>query len=610
MKKDLLLQLLNQIKESKELLNFIEDVLKNDFEKLLILTDEQIEKILYYKSDKLKAFQTYIYFYKHKIPYEIYKVLEQELYKGNENVYYTIPMLQNKSFLNKEDSCDIISIILNGNGKCAKKACKLSFNDLINKHPKKLQIIGEIASAKKIYQATALVEASLNKNLLYREDMLDYLYVIARANGEKQAKYAGKLATNKKMLEKEDSLEFIKVIAYAKEEYQAENGYIVAINQLKQARENMLEFVKVVANTNGESRSNYAKETATCVETLKKENALSYVKAVASAKDYQVRHAMMSATNPLSLQNPNSLENVMIVGHANGIKQAQMAYLTASNEALKNRKDVNDIIKVIARAKSDIQAEKAYMTALNNFLINKEDMPKYVELIANAERKNSIYAYSAIDHGLIFKSSNPLKIVELITKAKTEEYSFFIKDAACHTELYDKSNHLEILEAMSHAKGEYQASMVSNFAVEPLFSEVATLKYVKLFSEVEYIDNLYTAYSICLYIATMNQRLLEEQNSEKIIKLLLETEDKVLDKSRGMIFINPDGTIDDVVEVIAKAIDWAREQILKERQDKYQTTSVDGILKKCININDVIKCVSNIENEEIDLNLDVKIKIK
>jgi len=610
MKKDLLLQLLNEIKESEVLLSFINDILKNNFEKLLVLTDEQIEKILSFENDKLKAFQIYMYLNKTKIPYEIHKLLNSELYKENEVVYYTIPMLQNKKFLSIEDAYDIICIIVKGNPVTAEKTCELALNDLVNEHHKKFQIIGEIANCKYSYQAIATAEASLNKNLLNREDILDYLYVIARSNGKVQAKYASKLSVNIKILEKDNSLEFVKEIGYAKEEYQAENAYVVATNQLILTRENSLEFVKVVVNTKGESRSGYVKDTAICIETLKKENALSYVKAVSTAKDYQVRDAMMSATNPISLQNSNSLENVMIVGHANGIKQAQMAYLTASNETLKNRKDVNDIIKIIARAKSDIQAEKAYMTALNETLINREDMPSYVKLIANAERKNSVYAYSAIDSKLIFKSSNPLKIVELITSAKTIDYSFLIKDVVCHTELYNKSNHLEILELLENAKGDEQASIACNLAVEPLLSELATLNCVKLFSNAENEKNLFTAYNICLYIATMNQKLLEEQTGEKIVKLLLDTEDEVLDKSRGMIFINPDGTVEDMLEVLNDAINWSKKQILKERQNKYQTISMKGIFKDCINVNDVIKCVSNIEDEEISLDSSVKIKIK
>ena len=115
---------------------------------------------------------------------------------------------------------------------------------------------------------------------------------------------------------------------------------------------------------------------------------------------------------------------------------------------------------------------------------------------------------------------------------------------------------------------------------------------------------------IIVGVYCFRKNIITEEVNDYLVKLLLDTEDEVLDKSRGMIFINPDGTVEDMLEVLNDAINWSKKQILKERQNKYQTISMKGIFKDCINVNDVIKCVSNIEDEEISLDSSVKIKIK
>ena len=617
MKRDLLLQLLKEIRDSNILLSSMEEIFKtnnkNCFEMLLNLTDEQVKSILDFESDRLKVFQIYMYLNKTRIPDKIYEMLAGELLKKNKSVYATIPLLQNKKFLKRGDAFDFICVIVDGNPLSAEKACGLVLNTIINSHPEKFQIIGEVANCEELYQASATAKASLNNNLLNNEDMLDYLYVIAHSKGIEQACCAGKLATNCKILEKgmNESLEFVKAMAYAEEEYQAENAYIVATNKDVLSRENAIDFVRIVANTRGGERCSYVKDTAISKTTLQKENALSYIKAVASAKEYQIEYAMLTATDPVALKNPKSLENVMIIGHANGIKQAKMASEIVKNILLSSRKDLEKIVKIIARATSDKQAEYIYLSAINDILVNKEDMLKYIELIANAEKKdNTCYVYNAIEKKTIFKSFDSLKIVGMIANAKTETNSCFTSEAACCEELLKLPNHLEMLYEISNAKGDNQASSVYDISTDELFHSLPNLlDYVKLFANVEDKGQLFYTYSIFAYILTMNPKVLNESKAVECIKLLLYTDENILNKCVNNIFIKPEMNVEEVLEEISNAIQLAEQQIEQEEQNKYRPVGFEDLLKDT-NIDLLIELVSNIENEDIIPETRVKIKIK
>lgn len=580
MKKDLLLQLLNEIKKSNTLLSSIKEIFvtedKNCLEILFTLTDEQINNILSFESDKLKVFQIYMYLNKEGIPNEICTMLNCALMRKNENVYYTIPILQDKSLLNRKEISFIIDAILIGDSFSVEKAAKLVLDHNINEHSKGLEIIRLVARCKQLYQANYTANAASNLDLLNREDVLDFLYVIAHANHH----------------------------------YHAQNAYYVAINKDVLKKDNAISFVRLIASIKEHKKCDYATEVATNPEVLGKNNALEYVKSVANAKTGQEEYVASAATDLAILKREDSLKIVKKIGQASGLYQAKVALQVARSFELSSRKDLLKIVRIIANAVSEKQAQYAGFAAMNNVLSPKENMPDYIKLIANAEKSdNAHHAYNTVSKPDVLRNVNSLEVIEMIANAKHEYQAYFIGETASNKALLKKADYLEILKVISSAIGGNQASVASDIAVDSLFQSLNNLlEYVKMFANTEDRGQLYCAYNICADILISNEEVFKQKGIE-CAKLLLSVDGKVLIKCENRIDINDKMTYEDVLEQISKAIDDAKQQIEKEEQEIYQNVNL-GTLLKDNDIDSLIKCVSNVEQEDITPETIVKVKIK
>lgn len=609
MKKELILQLLQTIKNNKLLLDGVNNIAKAKdktvFESLFNLSDSEVENILSIENDKLKLFQIYLYLHKKEIPKEVYTILEQEMFQKNENLYALIPILLDEKKLFHKDILLLIDTILSGNTLSVLKVSDLLDNKEIRNHNKLLQIVEEIANCKYEYLASALINALKSSVLLKREDFLNFIYVIAHSSGKTQAKYASILVNNPKIMKKDrfNSLELIKAIAYAEEEYQAINAYMVAKNELVLSKPNALEFVRIVANTFGESKCEYVKDTAICEVTLTKPNALNYVKAVSLAKDEQVRATMLTATNSVVLKSSSSLENTMTVGQAIGKKQASIAYLVAADTSLINRKDLNDIVKIIANASGEVQAELAYNLCSFNDIFNREDMIEYIKLIASTKNKdNAQRAFSTIRNKTCLDSFASLKIVRLIANAQTDYQAFFISEGANSFELISNPNHIEALELISKSLGEIQANLGYTIATNSHFMNLSNfIDYVKLFANCKNQEQLYITYNICLYILTMSPEVLEHQEGLKCIEMLLNTPVSILNKCQTQIFIKPELSPLENIRIIYSEIEKETRKMINIVKNR------KGLNENSIDL--FINSISKLEKEDIVSEDIVKVKI-
>lgn len=253
MKRDLLVVLLRQIKELKN----IETMQKlfaekaDDLSWIFQLTDDEVKTIIGEEQEELKFAKMYLYLKGGMLSEQYEKIIEKAIEDKNDNIAVVLDLLENDKLVARQDAKNILEAII---------------------------------QARSISIANSICAVARDSNILAREDALEFVKVVARAKGLHQAQYASVIACDSNVLAREDALEFVKVVASAEEDYQAQYACDTACDSNVLEKEDALDFVKIVVNAETEELSKYASVVARDPDVLKREDALAVVRRMMVGK--------------------------------------------------------------------------------------------------------------------------------------------------------------------------------------------------------------------------------------------------------------------------------------------------------------------------------------
>jgi len=270
-----------------------------------------------------------------------------------------------------------------------------------------MDFIDLIVHAKELFHAQYASLCVQNSMLLTKENALDIVKAVSMANGQYQTQYASSIARNYDLLRiKENILDFVTVIAQAETTDQASDVYLAAKDKVIMIREDALGIVKAIANAKSPLNANYAYEVAKNDILQNSVNLLQVVKLIASAnEEHQIKGASNIAVLPWVIEREDYLQLVAAV--ANSIGESQTCLATYELNKENSTASLEDILKI---TNSDMAQELKRPNDLS--------LQEVLQLISTLTSNGNFISQRAVS---LLASGNIGQIVAMLSNCDSEE---------------------------------------------------------------------------------------------------------------------------------------------------------------------------------------------
>ena len=318
------------------------------------------------------------------------------------------------------------------------------------------------------------------------------------------------------------------------------------------------------------------------------------------------------------------LNILQIISTSKGEKQSEKALELISDEKFLQRYDIIPVLTLIVNSEAKDQVENAAAVAKALEVAKLED---YIKLVLNASTsKKSSLIRSLLENKEFLDNSHHFKILEKISKAKTDEIAqktcdlinnplvlkrndlfdivnviasvsfdfqaYFISNSI-NEELFELPNYLRILETIGNSKGNTQADIACKIANNYLFAQSNKhLEYISLFAQASN-NSLYlqTIYSLCTIILEENLDILDNIGINYVRELLSLDMSKI--NQINQLCSNPNFKGKKLLEEIVKIID------LENREEEVEIVPLESVLEG--SIDEVLASLNSLSNDE-DIN--------
>ena len=286
MKKDVFIKLIKELNDKafNDMINLV--ILPDELEKIINLTDKEVEDILNTSCPQLKATKLYLYLKQENLSDEVKKILEKNVKTDNNNIYYTLGVIEKFNYLNREDIIDFIKVLeLSDKDYQAKYASIVASDDNVLKRSDAIEFVKLVANSKWYYQAEYASQIATNEEILKLDNALEFVKKITKSQSIYSAKYASKVIVDNNLLKKDDAIDFIEIITASKNHYQALAASELSVRPSILERDDAKEIIQLVATSKEKYQTECAYDLLKNKKALTCDNLLHHIRLITTAQD-------------------------------------------------------------------------------------------------------------------------------------------------------------------------------------------------------------------------------------------------------------------------------------------------------------------------------------
>ena len=212
------------------------------------------------------------------------------------------------------------------------------------------ELVDLIASGEEEYISDCLLIIITSSPVMEKDNVMDYLNVLANASGEDQAIYGAELLSDISLLERDDSLDLLKLIAYNETCDFNELGCAVdiATNEYVLEEEEIIPIVKLFLDSTSITVENIDELLAKMKMILKNDNSYEILKSITTGTSTNSSSLAISIIGKDLLKREEAVKILNAISHSKKEYFSRASCFLLFNPKFKDKDNISDYFDLLS----------------------------------------------------------------------------------------------------------------------------------------------------------------------------------------------------------------------------------------------------------------------